>query len=154
MAEIKKIKLGSTTYDIRDTSADSRLTKIENNKPDTKTSSGDTNSKIYLVGATSQSTSGQTTYSHDEVYVNTDHELVAEVCVRTSGAFISENDDGTNKTQYRLNSISQLGGPDGHDQRTLEIPFENGTLATQDWVGDFCSIPNGGTKVIFKNSAE
>jgi hypothetical protein len=29
MAEIKKIKLGSTTYDIRDASADSRLTTIE-----------------------------------------------------------------------------------------------------------------------------
>jgi hypothetical protein len=29
MAEIKKIKLGSTTYDIRDASADSRLTELE-----------------------------------------------------------------------------------------------------------------------------
>jgi hypothetical protein len=39
---------------------------------DSKTSSGNTSSKIFLVGATTQSTSGQTTYSHDTVYVGTD----------------------------------------------------------------------------------
>lgn len=39
---------------------------------DKKTSSGNTSSKIFLVGATSQSTSGQTTYSHDTAYVGTD----------------------------------------------------------------------------------
>lgn len=42
---------------------------------DTKTSSGNTSSKIYLIGATSQSSSGQTTYSHDTVYVDTDGHL-------------------------------------------------------------------------------
>ena len=39
---------------------------------DQKTSSGNTSSKIYLVGATSQTTSGVTTYSHDTAYVGTD----------------------------------------------------------------------------------
>ena len=42
--------------------------------PDTKNTAGasDTNSKIYLVGATSQGSNPQT-YSHDECYVGTDH---------------------------------------------------------------------------------
>jgi hypothetical protein len=39
---------------------------------DKKTTSGNTSSKIFLVGATSQSTSGVTTYSHDTAYVGTD----------------------------------------------------------------------------------
>lgn len=39
---------------------------------DKKAASGDTNSKIFLIGATSQSSDGQTTYSHDSAYVGTD----------------------------------------------------------------------------------
>ena len=35
---------------------------------DKKTSSGASDSKLYLVGATSQSASGQTTYSNAKVY--------------------------------------------------------------------------------------
>jgi hypothetical protein len=42
---------------------------------DKKTASADTSKKIYLIGATSQSSSGQTTYSHDTVYVDTDGHL-------------------------------------------------------------------------------
>lgn len=39
---------------------------------DTKTSSTNTSNKIFLIGATSQSSSGLTTYSHDTAYVDTD----------------------------------------------------------------------------------
>lgn len=42
------------------------------NDSDIKTTSGDTSSKIFLIGTTSQSTSGETTYSHDTAYVGTD----------------------------------------------------------------------------------
>ena len=42
---------------------------------DKKTASANTSKKIYLIGATSQSSSGQTTYSHDTVYVDTDGHL-------------------------------------------------------------------------------
>ena len=42
---------------------------------DKKTASSNTSSKIFLVGATTQSSSGQTTYSHDTVYVGTDGHL-------------------------------------------------------------------------------
>lgn len=42
---------------------------------DKKTASGNTSSKIFLIGATTQSTSGQTTYSHDTAYVGTDGHL-------------------------------------------------------------------------------
>jgi hypothetical protein len=46
-----------------------------NSDNDKKTSSGDTSSKIYLVGATDRSTSGQTTYTYDTIYVDTDGHL-------------------------------------------------------------------------------
>lgn len=42
---------------------------------DKKTSSTNTNSKIFLIGATTQSSSGVTTYSHDTVYIDTDGHL-------------------------------------------------------------------------------
>ena len=42
------------------------------NNTDTYGRSGNTSSKIYLIGRTSQSTSNGTTYSHDTVYVGTD----------------------------------------------------------------------------------
>jgi hypothetical protein len=60
---IKKIKIGSTEHPIIDT--------------DTKDTAGasDTNSKIFLVGTTSQETG--TTYSHETVNVNTDHSIHA-----------------------------------------------------------------------------
>jgi hypothetical protein len=60
---IKKIKIGTTEHPIIDT--------------DTKDTAGasNTNSKIFLVGTTSQATG--TTYSHETVYVNTDHSIHA-----------------------------------------------------------------------------
>ena len=66
MATIKKIKdSAGNVHDIIDT--------------DTKNTAGstDTDSKIFLVGATEQSANPQT-YSHVEVYIDTDHSLHAE----------------------------------------------------------------------------
>lgn len=61
---IKKIKIGTTEHPIIDT--------------DTKNTAGstDTDLKIYLIGATSQAANPQT-YSHVEVFVNTDHSIHA-----------------------------------------------------------------------------
>lgn len=61
---IKQIKIGDTVHNIIDT--------------DTKNTAGstDTDSKIYLIGATSQTANSQT-YSHVEVFVNTDHSIHA-----------------------------------------------------------------------------
>lgn len=42
------------------------------NDSDARSSSTNTDSKIYLIGTTSQSSAGQTTYSHDTAYVSTD----------------------------------------------------------------------------------
>ena len=42
----------------------------EDNNTDSKTSSSNTTSKIYLVGATSQSSAGQTTYSNSSCYAS------------------------------------------------------------------------------------
>ena len=64
MATIKKIKdSNGNVHDIIDTKNTAGST--------------DTDSKIYLVGATSQATNPQT-YSHVEVYIDIDHSLHAE----------------------------------------------------------------------------
>lgn len=72
MATIKQIKDSSgTIHDIIDT--------------DTKNTAGstDTDSKIYLIGATSQGTNPQT-YSHAEVFVAADHALHASAFYQDS----------------------------------------------------------------------
>lgn len=48
------------------------FTMPSSDNTDSKASSSDTSSKIYLIGATTQKTSGQQTYSHDTAYVGTD----------------------------------------------------------------------------------
>lgn len=55
------------------------------NNTDSKASSGDTSSKIFLIGATSQSASGQTTYSHNTTYVD------ANACLHSS-SFAASSD--------------------------------------------------------------
>ena len=61
---IKQIKIGDTVHDIIDT--------------DTKNTAGasNTSDKIFLVGTTSQATG--TSYSHEKVYIDTDHSLHAD----------------------------------------------------------------------------
>lgn len=50
--------------------------KLADYDSDTKTrSSNKTGSKMYIIGATSQSTSGQTTYSNSNCYIGTDNKL-------------------------------------------------------------------------------
>lgn len=74
MAIIKKIKdSAGNVHDIIDT--------------DTKNTAGatDTDSKIYLIGAASQTANPQT-YSHTEVYIDTDHSLHAEKFYQNSDA--------------------------------------------------------------------
>lgn len=74
-----------------DTSADSITISSTITDNDKKTSSGDTDSKIYLVGATSQSTSGVTTYSHDQVFVDTSHYVNASGFNASSDKRLKEN---------------------------------------------------------------
>ena len=50
---------------------------------DLKTASGDTNSKLFLIGATSQTSAGATTYSHDTAYVG------ADGCLYSGGTKVS-----------------------------------------------------------------
>lgn len=71
MATINKIKIGNTIYDIIDTN--------------TKNTAGstDTNSKIFLIGATSQTANPQT-YSHAEAYVDTDDSIHASAFYENS----------------------------------------------------------------------
>jgi hypothetical protein len=91
MADIKTVKLGGTTYNIKDASAIANITRSgttftatkrdgstftftqQDNNDDTKNTAGstDTASKIFLIGATSQAANPQT-YSQDTAYVGTD----------------------------------------------------------------------------------
>ena len=73
---------GSTVYWASDS------TGTDNDK---KTSSGNTSSKIFLVGATSQSSSGLTTYSHDTAYVGTDGRVYSDSKPTITGATNGSN---------------------------------------------------------------
>lgn len=57
---------------------------------DKKTASSNTSSKIFLVGATAQSTSGQTTYSHDTVYVGTDGHLYDTDAIVATQTYVND----------------------------------------------------------------
>ena len=62
--------------------------KIYDNNTDTKNTAGSSNktgSKMYLVGATSQSNFGATTYSNNKVYIGTDN------CLYSNGSKVATN---------------------------------------------------------------
>ena len=132
---------------------------------DTTTTTGatDTSSKIFLVGATSQS-SAPTTYSHDTAYVGTDGCLYSN---SKKVATLGDNNTftGTNKfqggntyfmtasggpsdplTTVDANGVHcQASGDDGtyyqdtvirHKVFTLTLPFKSGILATLDDMPD------------------
>ena len=58
---------------------------------DSKAASGNTSSKIFLIGVTRQSTSGQTTYSHDTTYVDDNACLHSTSFSATSDARLKTN---------------------------------------------------------------
>lgn len=58
---------------------------------DTKAASGDTSSKIFLIGATSQASTGQTTYSHDTTYVDANACLHSKSFAASSDARLKTN---------------------------------------------------------------
>lgn len=61
--------------------------KISDYDSDTKTRSSDkTATKMFIIGATSQSTSGQTTYSNSKCYIGTDN------CLYSNGSKVSTTD--------------------------------------------------------------
>lgn len=62
---------------------------------DTKTSSANTDSKIYLIGATSQSSAGVTTYSHDTVYIDSSGALLVNNNVGTDARYVRVYPNGT-----------------------------------------------------------
>jgi hypothetical protein len=97
---------------------------ITDGNTDTKAASGDTSTKIYLIGATSQSPSGQTTYSHSEVYVDTDHFLTDTVGFRAG--------DLTSSTDYKNGQIVKFDTATLKNN-TFTLPEASGTLATQEW---------------------
>lgn len=103
-----------------------------NTDTDTKNTAGstDTDSKIFLVGATSQAANPQT-YSHEEVYVDSNHVLTDTVGFKAGSDMFN--------TTYKANSISYI---DGNNVKvgTLNLPTdEDGTftLATKEH-----TIPN------------
>lgn len=82
---------------------------IEQIGTDKKTSSGNTSSKIFLVGATSQSTSGQTTYSHDTVYIGTDGCLYSDSKkTLTVGATTNDIDGGSETWHFNCGTSTTV----------------------------------------------
>lgn len=67
---------------------------------DKKTASGNTNSKIFLIGATSQNSAGQTTYSHETVYVG------ADGCLYSNGTRVGTLDEGSLSYSRTVDSVS------------------------------------------------
>lgn len=74
--------------------------KFPSNPGDSKASSGDTSSKIFLIGATSQSASGQTTYSHDTAYVGTDG------CLYSGGNKVETETHASNTYEPKMTPIT------------------------------------------------
>ena len=71
--------------------------KVSDYDSDTKTrSSNKTGSKMYIIGATTQSTSGQTTYSNKNCYIGTDN------CLYSNGAKVA--------TSAEVTAVSDLVG--------------------------------------------
>ena len=82
--------------------------KVSDYDSDTKTrSSNKTGTKMYLIGAASQSTSGQTTYSNKNCYIGTDN------CLYSGGAKVSTTDTNTTYTLTKSGSTITLTGSDG-----------------------------------------
>lgn len=71
----------------------------------TYAASGDTSSKIFLIGRTSQSTSGGITYSHDTVYVDTSGRICGTAGVYTNKVYIPTASGGST---YGLGSAGQV----------------------------------------------
>lgn len=67
------------------------VTIPDSDNTDSKTSSGNTSNKIFLVGATTQSSSGQTTYSDDEIYATSGVLTTKSVQVGGTAATIQFN---------------------------------------------------------------
>ena len=65
---------------------------------DTKAGSSNSTKKLFLIGATTQSTSGQTTYSNSKCYVNTSSQLVSNnnVVITTAGTGLSKSGETLN----------------------------------------------------------
>ena len=104
------------TYDI---GADSGTPywKMADYDSDTKTrSSNKADTKMYIIGAQSQSTSGQTTYSNSKCYIGTDN------CLYSNGTKVSTSDTNTTYSLSNSGSTITLTGSDGStDSVTLEV---------------------------------
>lgn len=83
--------------------------------------SGNTSNKIFLVGTTTQNSSGQTTYSHDTVYVGTDG------CVYSGGyKTMTQNDTPyTTTINYAQNLIINSNDKDFRDYWGKNVTFTN-----------------------------
>lgn len=98
--------------------------KIADYDSDTKTrSSNKTGSKMYIIGATSQSTTGQTTYSNSNCYIGTDN------CLYSGGKKVSTADTNTTYTLTKSGSTVTLTGSDGS---TTSVTDSNTTYTNAD----------------------
>lgn len=98
--------------------------KIADYDSDTKArSSNKTGSKMYIIGATSQSTTGQTTYSNSNCYIGTDN------CLYSGGKKVSTEDTNTTYSLSKSGSTITLTGSDGS---TTSVADSNTTYTNAD----------------------
>lgn len=71
----------------------------------TTAASGNTSSKIFLIGRTSQTSSGGTTYSHDTAYVDTSGRICGTAGLYTNKLYIPTTSSGTS---YGVGSSGQV----------------------------------------------
>lgn len=89
---------------------------------DQKTSTGNTSSKIYLVGGLTQSTSGQTTYTHDTAYVGTDGCLYSG-----SAKVLTAHQSVTNKAATLAWNTTSTVATVGSTDITVKLPVNPNT---------------------------
>lgn len=107
------------------------------------TNSTDTNSKIFLVGATSQG-SNKTTYSHNEVYVGTDHHVYSNGKQTVN---LSDTQALTNKTYegYTLGAACAKGVDTAATSGSANLITSGGAYSALNDLST--KLTNGTTKV-------
>lgn len=133
----------SGTPDLSDYATESWVTEQINNASiggggdgDTlyTTASGNTSNKIFLVGATTQTSSGVRTYSHDTVYVGTDGAVYSEGEKVATQTWASSQFSGTDtkNTTGTSNSTSKLYLAGGTSQSSVGVvTYSNSAVYTQ-----------------------
>lgn len=112
--------VGSVILLVYSDSGGTAFWKVADYDSDTKTrSSNKTGSKMFIIGATTQSTSGQTTYSNSNCYIGTDN------CLYSGGAKVVTSLSGLGVTA----TAAELNKLDGVTATATELNYCDGVTS-------------------------